>query len=90
MCNSRGQQSVVMSSELPVVLPGREVRSHGVLAFLPQNLLYERRIGHMDCQDGTEAGLPHGPVTLHSFHLGRQREIDPVKPLQAVQWLASL
>lgn len=92
LCNSRSQQSVVMSSELPVVLPGREVRAHGVLAFLPQNLLYERRIGHMNCQDGTEAGLPHGPVPLHSFHLGRQREreIDPVKPLQAVQWLASL
>lgn len=64
----------MMSSELPVVLPGGEVRAHGVLALLPQYLLNERRIGHMDCQDGTEARLPQGPVPLQPFHLGQRRE----------------
>lgn len=70
----------MMSSELPVVLPGGEVRAHGVLALLPQYLLNERRIGHMDCQDGTEARLPQGPVPLQPFHLEQRRErVDLVK-----------
>lgn len=59
----------MVSSELPVVLPGGEVRAHGVLALLPQHLLNERWIGHMNCQDGAEARLPHGPVPLHAFQL---------------------
>lgn len=83
----------MMSSELPVVLPGGEVRAHGVLALLPQYLLNERRIGHMDCQDGTEARLPQGPVPLQPFHLGQMREgVDLVKkkPACCVQWLVSL
>lgn len=63
-----------MSSELPVVLPGGEVRAHGVLALLPQDLLDERRIGHVNGQDGAEARLPHGPVPLHSLQLGHERE----------------
>lgn len=75
-----------MSSELPVVLPGGEVGAHGVLAFLPQYLLNERWIGHMNCQDGAKAGLPHGPVPSHSFHLGHEGErADLVKTLQAMQ-----
>lgn len=64
----------MMSSELPVVLPGGEVRAHGVLALLPQDLLNEHWIGHMNCQDGTEARLPQRPVPLQPFHLGQKRE----------------
>lgn len=72
---SRRQESIVVSSELPVVLPGGQVRAHGVLALLPQHLLNERRIGHVNCQDGSEARLPHGPVPPHSFQLGHERDM---------------
>lgn len=58
-----------MSSESPVVLPGGEVGAHGVLALLPEDLLDQRRISHVHCQDRTEARLPHGPVPPHSFQL---------------------
>lgn len=63
-----------MSSELPVVLPGGQVGPHGVLALLPQHLLNERWVGHVNRQNGAEARLPHGPVPLHSFQLGHERE----------------
>lgn len=42
-----------------------------MLALLSQHLLDERWVGHVNRQDGTEAGLPHGPVPLHAFHLAR-------------------
>ncbi|TNN81301.1 hypothetical protein EYF80_008361 [Liparis tanakae] len=74
---SRCQESIVVSSELPVVLPRGKVRAHGVLALLPQNLLNEHRISHMNCQDGAEAGLPHGPIPPHSFQLGHEIEERP-------------
>lgn len=64
-----------MSSELPVVLPGGKVRAHGVLALLPQDLLNERWIGHVNGQDWAEARLPHGAVPLHSFQLGHDTEV---------------
>lgn len=63
-----------MSSQLPVVLPGGKVRAHGVLAFLPQYLLNERRVSHVNCQDGAKARLPHGAVPLRSFQLGKETE----------------
>lgn len=78
----------MVSSELPVVLPGGKVRTHGALALLPQHLLNERRISHMNRKDGAEARLPHGPIPLCSFQLGheRQRErSDLVKTLQAMR-----
>lgn len=58
-----------MSPEFPVVLPGREVGAHGVLALLPQYLLDQHWIGHVNSQDGAEAGLPHGTVAVHAFQL---------------------
>ena len=58
-----------MSSELPVVLPGREVGAHGVLALLPQDLLYECRFSHMDRQDGAKARLPHRAISVQPLHL---------------------
>lgn len=75
MQHSRCQESIVMPPELPVVLPGGKVRAHRVLALLPQHLLDERRISHMNCQDGAEAGLPHGAIPLHSFQLGIETEV---------------
>lgn len=69
---SRRQESTVESSELPVVLPGGQVGAHGVLALLPQDLLYELRLGYMNCQDGAKARLPHGAVLMESFHLGQK------------------
>lgn len=74
--NSRCQQSIVMSSESPVVLPGGEVRAHGVLALLPQDLLDQCRISHVHCQDWTKARLPHGPVPLHTIQLGHRRQTE--------------
>lgn len=72
-----------MSSEGSVVLPGGEVRAHGVLTLLPQDLLDQRRIGHVHRQDGTEARLPHGPIASHSFQLGTRqtgRDMDELGP----------
>lgn len=60
-----------MSSELPVVLPGGEVGAHGVQALLPQDLLYEGRISHMNSQDGAKARLPHGAILVQSLQLGK-------------------
>lgn len=78
-CTDRGdlrcEQSIVMPSDLPVVLPGGQVRAHGVLALLPQYLLNERRIRHMDCKDGTEARLPHGAIPLQPLHLGHDTPV---------------
>ena len=64
-----------MSPELPVVLPGGNVRAHGVLTLLPQYLLDERWIGHMNRKDGAEASLPHGAIPLQSFQLGHETEV---------------
>lgn len=79
----------MMSSELPVVFPGGEVRAHGMLALLSQHLLDERWIGHVNCQDGAKARLPHGTVPLHSLQLRHRRQaashLDalPKKPMCA-------
>lgn len=59
----------MVPSQLPVVLPGGQVRAHGVLALLPQDLLDERWLGHMNREDGAEAGLPHGAVAPHALQL---------------------
>lgn len=84
-CYSRSQESVVMSPELPVVLPGGEVRAHGVLALLPQNLLNERWISNMNGQNGAKARLPHGPISLQALQLQHEGEGDDlVKTLQAM------
>lgn len=64
-----------MSSEFPVILPGGQIRTHGVLALLPQYLLNELWISHMNCQDGAEARLPHRAVPLHTFQLGHEKEV---------------
>ena len=61
-----------MSSERPVVFPGGQVGAHGVLTLLPKDLLYERWISHMNGQNGAKACLPHGAISIHSFHLGHE------------------
>lgn len=70
-----------MTSQLPVVLPGGKIRAHWVLAFLPQDLLNERWISHMNCQDGTKACLPHRSIPLDSLQLGDETKV--VKALQS-------
>lgn len=71
----RSQESVSFSAELAVILPGREVRAHRVLALLSQHLLDQLRFGHMDCQNGPEASFPHGPVLSPALQLQRETHI---------------
>lgn len=75
-----------MASLFPVVLPRGEVRADGGLALLPQHLLYQGWFGHVHRQDGTEAGLPHWPVALHTLKLGE----DNTLAHNAYRWHDSL
>lgn len=55
-------QTVGLSSQVPVVLPVRQLGSDRVAALLVDHLSYELRGRHVDQVERTEPGAPDGPV----------------------------
>lgn len=70
----RCQQPIGMASGHSIILPGREVRADGVLAFLSQDLLNQAGVGDIDCENGPKAGFPYGAIFCFAFHLGKKQK----------------
>lgn len=70
----RCQQPIGMATGHSIILPGREVRADGVLAFLSQDLLNQAGVGDVDSENGPKAGFPYGAIFCFAFHLGKKQK----------------